>query len=158
GAVAGWLAGRGWSLPRWVAWVLRGPVVGLGLVAALFWLGTHWGRTLWYPYTTASPFLFSLLALAGGALLLWVFGNSGSLWCAPLRWAPLKLAGTLSYGIYLFHQVGFALAYLWFYAPTPAFPWKDTAFFLISLAVTFGLAGLGHVLVERPCMALKERF
>ncbi len=67
---------------------------------------------------------------------------------------PLVLIGTLSYGLYLFHNFGINLVEM--IVPQTNFGWS-----LLSTSIAFGLSLLGvwvlHLLVERPCIRVGHR-
>jgi len=102
------------------------------------------------------PFVFSSL-LASLALLA-VFLNQDSALTRWLDWRPLAALGTVSYGVYLYHNLlphwmltGAArrLGLDW----TPPELLEAAVVFVIALA----LAGVSWVLIERPLLRLKDR-
>ena len=75
-------------------------------------------------------------------------------WTGFLTTRPMVLLGTLSYGLYLFHNFGLNLAEM--VVPQTTFWWS-----LLSTTVGLGLSVLGcwilHKLVEQPCIKIGHR-
>jgi peptidoglycan/LPS O-acetylase OafA/YrhL len=67
-----------------------------------------------------------------------------------LNWRPMRFLGAISYSMYLVHQV--VLGAVQRHSPLGAVP-RGFAAFLISLAIAWTM----HVVVERPCTALRKR-
>jgi peptidoglycan/LPS O-acetylase OafA/YrhL len=106
----------------------------------------------------------SLLSLTFGAVL--VLSLSGaSWWSAALRWAPLSYLGKISYGVYLYHTLVYFLvlgAYrIWVFFPLPGMridPWHKALIIVCQIGTTVLLAAASYRYLERPLLALKERF
>jgi peptidoglycan/LPS O-acetylase OafA/YrhL len=65
-----------------------------------------------------------------------------------LETRPMVLIGKLSYGLYLYNfPVRMTVLELW------SWPWL----MLFQVAVTFALAALSYVLIERPVLWLRDR-
>jgi peptidoglycan/LPS O-acetylase OafA/YrhL len=96
--------------------------------------------------------LFVLNLLFTALVALCVLGT-GRPWLRPLRDRSLLYLGTISYGLYLFHNVVFALA-------QKATGWSDLPAWVVVICVTatLGTAASSWKLLEAPCLALKERF
>ncbi|WP_165066890.1 acyltransferase family protein [Paludisphaera rhizosphaerae] len=71
-----------------------------------------------------------------------------------LAWRPLVYTGTISYGIYVYHEI---LPYLW-HSRTWTLPGDGASRFLIVMAATYLVAALSWALYERPLNNLKDRF
>jgi peptidoglycan/LPS O-acetylase OafA/YrhL len=72
-----------------------------------------------------------------------------------LRLRGLVFIGQISYGLYLYHHIVFFVSDDW--ARARGFggaPWIDA----VKVALTFALAALSWAYVERPILALKDRF
>lgn len=89
-----------------------------------------------------------IAAVLGGLVV------SRARWIGWLHSRPLVLIGTLSYGLYLFHNFGINLVEM--IVPQTNFGWS-----LLSTSIAFGLSLLGvwvlHLLVERPCFRVGHR-
>jgi peptidoglycan/LPS O-acetylase OafA/YrhL len=72
---------------------------------------------------------------------------------AALRLTPLCFLGQISYGLYLYHHIVFTavdrLGVAW---------WGRLGSDFLKLAVSFGLAIVSWYFVEKPILALKDRF
>jgi peptidoglycan/LPS O-acetylase OafA/YrhL len=71
-----------------------------------------------------------------------------------LSWRPLVYTGTISYGIYVYHEV---LPYVWHSKSLPL-PGEGTTRFLVVLAATYLVAAVSWAIYERPLNNLKARF
>jgi peptidoglycan/LPS O-acetylase OafA/YrhL len=127
-----------------------GGLLGLFLIAARFHLFTG-------PITTlAQTFGWPLVALFCAAIVLSALGADASGLGAVLRSAPLVYLGRISYGLYVFHQVGLLVAERAF--PEHAANAKAWAgHFLVGLFVTLLLGALSYRFVEQPFLRLKQR-
>jgi peptidoglycan/LPS O-acetylase OafA/YrhL len=164
-----WMADRGGGLDFWEPFHTTFDSIAVGCLLA------GWRRRLdgwaWYRATLASRWFFvvPLLVLASpialhdrprftalfgatavnlgiGLTLDWLLHHPDGRIGRLLDWKPLALVGTWSYSIYLWQELfldhkGDALA-------TP-FPW--------NLLAVFAVAAASYYLVERPCLALRER-
>ena len=122
--------------------LVRRTVFGLGSVL------------IWYLWTSFDPsplrwVEFSLFAALSAVFIGSQLGPSRRSRRRLLSWRPLAGLGTISYGVYLWHQL--------FFGPTNeslgilrSFPW--------NILATFVAAGLSYVLLERPLLRLKDRF
>lgn len=66
-----------------------------------------------------------------------------------LNWRPMRFVGTLSYSLYLLHQV--VLHTVWY------LPWPVLLRASVTLAVSFGLSLAIWRYVEKPCAKLRSR-
>lgn len=117
---------------------------------AIFGLGSI---LIWYLWTSIDPSPLRWVEFTLFAALSAVF--VGSQLGSPrhgrrrlLSWRPLAGLGTISYGVYLWHQI--------FFGPPNenlgvlrSFPW--------NIFATFVAAGLSYFLLERPLLRLKDR-
>jgi peptidoglycan/LPS O-acetylase OafA/YrhL len=158
GGVAGWLAakrdaiGPGHPLRR--SW--SGPVLG-GLALAG---GALWSSHLWYPYDLVSIAGYGVAGVLFGLLLLWSCVRPEHPVVKILACPPLKVLGTLSYGIYMWHVVSnqcLAAALNAWGKGSFVFnsPWLRLA---CSIGAAIMFASLTWWLVERPFLRLKGRF
>ena len=111
------------------------------VVGAVLILGTaYWADRQAYPFAWAAPaVLGSLLVIAGVSA-----GDMSASWVARLlRSQPFVLVGKLSYSLYLWHWPVYVL-----------FRWTvgldHPVSMAVAVALTFSLAALSYVLVERP--------
>ena len=70
--------------------------------------------------------------------------------------APLVYLGRISYGLYVFHAFGLALATSWITSTSPVIELAGR--FFAALALTLVLAAASYQWLERPFLRLKERF
>ena len=153
GAVLGTLLARGrvtgeW-LQRWGSWCAVGSV-GVAFFV-VFMMPSLFANQ------PGGAAIFSLLAAAGGLLLLATLG------CPTVRrffsWAPMVAYGRLTFGLYLFHLVGLNLAgwVLWKIDPwcTPLQYWQARA--LLGLPITSALAWLSWTFYEGRFNRLRRR-
>jgi peptidoglycan/LPS O-acetylase OafA/YrhL len=149
-----------------LAVALKGRVPRLGVAARLGLLGAGLAALLWVaatfdllvpPFDVAHEVLgWPLVAVASVAILLSALGADG-LPFRLLRSRPLVYLGRISYGLYVFHQVGLLLS-------GDAFPhYADSklqwaSHLLVGLAITVALAAASYRFVELPFLRLKQRF
>ncbi len=114
---------------------------------------------LGYPVTLPNAYQFlwaySLLNY-WFAVLIYCVAREG-MFVRILEWAPLKYLGKISYGLYVYH-----FPVIWFsgrirdLGVTGAYAQPLTA--LIAFAGTLLIASLSYYLIEKPFLALKDRF
>ena len=112
---------------------------GLGAVVVLWCFGNVDGRS---PGLYNGGFL--LLAVAVAAVLASVSGVPEGALARGLSWSPLRAIGTISYGLYLWH---WPVVLVLTRASTGL---SGLALLALRLAITFAVATLSYVLVERP--------
>ena len=104
---------------------------------------------------------YSLLAVGFAAALVAVLTAGESALARGLAWGPLGTLGRYSYGLYLLHRLGIAVARN-FVEPTQAGEWPfalaQIAFWAVSLALSLALAWVSWQVVEAPFLRLKRRF
>jgi peptidoglycan/LPS O-acetylase OafA/YrhL len=127
-----------------------GGVGGLLLLAARFHLFAG-------PITLVEQTLgWPLVALCCSAVVVSALGAEVGLGAWLLRSPALVYLGRISYGLYVFHQVGLLVAERVF----PAHGLNSKAWlghWLLGLAVTATLAVLSHRVIEQPFLRLKQR-
>ena len=69
-----------------------------------------------------------------------------------LRFRPVQYVGKISYGIYLWHYVVFAMVEQ--FHPLGA-GWHSL---ILKTVIAFGAASASFHLLEKPCLRLKDRF
>ena len=121
--------------------------IAIGLTIVLL------GAAAWDRVTAGSitPIFCYLIAAAGVTMIL--FGSFGF---DVLKWKPFVELGKRSYGLYVYHSLGFYLAmHLMAARSTIA---ALVAFRLLALTLTIGMAWLSYALLEAPFLKLKRRF
>ena len=138
----------------WLWWV----VAALCFQAVSFWLGLPTKFVLVYGAKAyAKELLYSLTAFF--LLLPAVFGaQDRGVTRRFLRTRPMVYLGTISYGIYLWHQAFIEKIHQWggwSDIPLPNGPFLVHAFGALAVAIV--VASLSWYLVERPVLAFKDR-
>lgn len=111
--------------------------IGLAALSALFYCATRTNIVLGYPDYHA------VIVAAASAALLYVGSVSGGIVTRALSIPPLVFIGTISYSLYLWHWPIFAAGrYLGFE--------ENGIFTTICLALTFSLAWLSYLFIEKP--------
>lgn len=108
------------------------------------------------PFTVAGvTFGWLLAAVACTGLVVSVLGST-SAWTAPLRSRLLVELGKISYGLYVWHQLGLLVGNRWFpaHATSPR-QWAERN--VVGLALTVVLAAASYRWIERPFLRLKRR-
>jgi len=104
---------------------------------------------------------FTLLAMAYGALVVWVItARGGALRARFFEFRPLCSLGKYSYSMYLVH-VFVALLVLGLFAPAAhpeRFVLSQLLFWAVSISVTYLVARFTWLAVEEPVLSLKSRF
>lgn len=123
------------------------------LSVPVYWLRFHDSRL--NDAVLHHPWLFSVVALFGGALMLRTL-VPGTLAYRVFNLRLLRLIGTVSYGAYVFHDIFHSVCYrlLAHYDPHGAV--ILTA--VVALALTLTLAFLSYHFFEYPLLRLKSRF
>ena len=94
------------------------------------------------------------LAYALGLVLPAMLGPQRSALHRLLAWKPMVWLGIVSYGIYLWHQAWLHQVALWLDEPLFDQPfWTITGFALVLTVLT---ATVSYLVVERPCLRLKD--
>jgi peptidoglycan/LPS O-acetylase OafA/YrhL len=139
-------------------------------VGALGVLGLVWrsgygafSRTVvWAPLPLNAALVTFLSLFFGGLVLLAATGHP--LAVALLDRAPLKAIGRVSYGVYLYHPVvlravWFALSGVrWYGIPITRYPIGLLLYGVLGICASLGAAWLSWSLLEKRCLALKDRF
>ena len=139
-ALAAWLrlAPRPGTGPVWPTWVALAALVGMAAFPSIEPAGVDLRIA-----AHGAP----LVALAAAALVVAAVGCPGR---GPLVWRPLTWFGTVSYGLYLWHQV-LLQAMPW---GMPVVGWQRP----VAIALAIGLAAASYYLLERPLLRVKRRF
>ena len=150
--VAAWDKGH---RPR-VARLVQGRGVGVALVAVLLGLGVWQGAILDGHGVAASPLLHSAVGLVMAAILLRLMTSGRSTF---LEHPGLRLAGFISYGVYLFHYPILEYGFDWIgiSADNPGPAWLGLASTAALTLVSFIAGGASYVLVERPFFRRKAQ-
>jgi peptidoglycan/LPS O-acetylase OafA/YrhL len=123
----------------------------LALVALAAWRGVHWQE--FYRFRS---FGYTVIALWGVSLIaVSIYSGAGSSINSILRIRVLQTLGKYSYALYLFH--GTVLYGMDLYRPLPDSIALHALYLAISAAIALGLAWVSWNILERPCLALKER-
>jgi peptidoglycan/LPS O-acetylase OafA/YrhL len=112
-----------------------------------------WGAsTEWWYYTIGSP----LMSVAAGLVIIaiWLGARGGV--TRLLAWTPIVEVGRVSYGIYLFESIAIFAVGKVVNMEADRFLWLVRSFALV-MALSLTLAELHYRIVERRCMALRER-
>jgi peptidoglycan/LPS O-acetylase OafA/YrhL len=146
---------HGRSAPQiapWVRWCMLA-----GAVATLVAIGHSFNLIHGPPLVWRMALGWPLAAAASAVILVAVLGDSGPIgWL--LRLGPVVYLGRISYGLYIWHQVGLLAVAQYFPHHTAAS--KDwIGHFVVGLPVTVALAALSYRFVEQPFLRLKaQRF
>jgi peptidoglycan/LPS O-acetylase OafA/YrhL len=141
-------------MPRLGTWA-RLALLGGGL-AVLLWVAATFDLFV-PPFDPVHEVLgWPLVALACGAILVSALGAEGFPF-GILRTRPMVYLGRISYGLYVFHQLGLLLSG----AAFPRYHDDKLAWLLhlgVGLALTLGFAALSYRWLEQPFLRLKQRF
>lgn len=97
-------------------------------------------------------------ALYATAMIL-ALTNSQSMLTRALRWSWLTGIGTISYGIYLFHYVFYALCMAYLRGQQSLLvDWKDAGATLLALALTIAFSTLSWLYLEKPILRASHRW
>lgn len=94
---------------------------------------------------------FTALAGLAGVVVLWAASSPSGASARLLRSAPFTGLGRISYGVYLWHY-----PLLMLFLPSLREHSPALVFVLISVG-SVALAAISFLLVERPCLAIKQR-
>jgi peptidoglycan/LPS O-acetylase OafA/YrhL len=104
--------------------------------------------------------LFTAVALGSGALCLCALHEP---WLAWLSIKPLRYLGKISYGLYVFHDIGIQLAkaivtWLVSHNVSVVSSWQWIAISTSAFVITLALAAASYRFLESPFLRLKRRF
>jgi peptidoglycan/LPS O-acetylase OafA/YrhL len=140
------------ALQRCAKWLWIVPLVALAVMSKII-------RPFWYTSPGAQGFGFSALALSSAALLIGLVLTTGTR-SIPQRFFCsrfLTACGKYSYATYVWHLLVARLVLKVEYALLHTdLPILANLPILIASALAFGFAS--YILVERPCLAGKDRF
>jgi len=156
--------------------IILGIVVGLGgfdmlfsripailvLTSSLFsgWLMTQlgpieeirWNLMITYP----------LIGLSTSLIVYFVFRTGKAPWMKWLSFGPLVYLGKISYGLYVYHLLGFFLGFQLLerqpLLQSGLLHSRYVAFCLTSLSITIAISSASYLLIEKPFLRLKKRF
>lgn len=154
------LALRDAAQRAWLSRALR-PLAAVGALALLVVLARTHGLSRFNVHV--QTYAYTALALLFALLLADLSLAPGRAYARVLSNGALRRVGTYSYGMYVLHipfksaVVALAGARLAAAAETHALA-VDVAFCATMTALTFGLAALSYVALERPFLSLKERW
>jgi len=137
-----------------LAWLVAATgLAAYGLNARLQWM--HLPGNAWF---------LTLISLVFGAVLILALAGTPRL--APaLAWAPLRALGKISYGVYLYHTLAYFLVST-AYKVSVSLPftgshigdWDMLAVHAAQMTLAVAMAAVSYRYLERPLLALKERF
>ncbi len=145
------LARNHWT-PAWGAG-FRAAMLCLGIA---LWLGASYFNTLSLTGIRPPSCLVISYLLAGGGCVCLFLSCLGS----PARWWPKQLLylGKISYGLYVFHFLSLMMAHRLFRGHGQQFPFSEPLKDLLALGFALGFAAVSYKYLEKPFLALKEKF
>jgi peptidoglycan/LPS O-acetylase OafA/YrhL len=132
--------------------VWLGAVIGAALLTFIAWTTAHVGHVK----------IFGIIEVTSGALLgVWLVDRLavglGGPFASVLTARPLLWLGSISYGIYLYHELLRWVLFTFNRAHPAAWNTRGTpAFVLLLIAATIALAEISARFIERPINALKR--
>ncbi|MGC4066125.1 MAG: acyltransferase [Polyangiaceae bacterium] len=145
--------------PRARAWLARNAHQSGAF--AVFLLGALWVLGRGIDELSALTVIggYSVIAVASGALLVAALdGSKKTLLSRLLASPPLRVAGELSYAVYLFNLPLFTAIPLLLPSPQRAPLLSPIALLGVTLPILFAMAKLSSVTIERPSMRLRRWF
>ncbi len=139
GALAAWV----WYYRRVPRWILGAAATGA--TVGLLWVLEHatlFTRWLYFGGMTLFDVCVAVIILAA------VAGWRGA---RPLEWAPLRLLGRVSYGLYLWHFLMISIVRRY------GSDWSPSNRVLVAYAASAACTAASWMLVERPALRLKVR-
>lgn len=156
---------RGWLSRRAGAALLAAAGVPLLLLVAATGLEPYdlTSRLQWMRLPGNAWFL-TLISFAFGALLILALAGAPRL-CSALAWRPLRALGKISYGVYLYYTLVYFLVSTAYKVSVflPLSGSEGSAWHLLGInaaqmILTVAVAAFSYRYLERPLLALKERF
>jgi peptidoglycan/LPS O-acetylase OafA/YrhL len=142
------LASHSWtpSVARIVAFCITLGLANLSLRGGLNWHEYYGFRTLRY----------TLIALWGASLIaVSIYSDAGSIFNRVLGIRTFQALGKYSYALYLFH--GTVLYGMTLYRDPENSIASHALYLAVSAGIAFGLAWVSWNILEKPCLALKDR-
>jgi peptidoglycan/LPS O-acetylase OafA/YrhL len=145
------LACNRWT-PAWRAG-FRAAMLCFGIVLCL---GASYCDTLSRTGIRPPTSLFISYLLAGCGCVCFFLSCLGS----PARWWPKQLLylGKISYGLYVFHFLSLMMANRLFLGRGQQLPFAEPLKDLLAFAFALGFAAASYKYLEKPFLALKEKF
>lgn len=156
---------RSWLTRRIGAALLAAAGIPLALLVAATGLAPYGltSRLQWMSLPGNAWFL-TLISLAFGALLILALARTPRL-SSALAWRPLRSLGKISYGVYLYFTLAYFMvstAYkLFVFLPLAGSrpgDWDLLAVNAAQMTLTVVVAAASYRYLERPLLALKDRF
>ncbi len=132
---------------------------GLAIAAAVVVLLVALGRlSINVPTGIGTGLGFTAIAVAFTLVVLEVILTPDSVVARVFAWRPLRAIGFVSYAMYLFHPVAIEVATRIVFAFWASMsPYNFLLVLAASVAVSFGMALVTYVAVERPAASLRRR-
>jgi peptidoglycan/LPS O-acetylase OafA/YrhL len=154
GCACGWICSRLMRTKMQVP-LLNGQA-GVLLIVLCGICGWIWSVDIWFPYKIGTIFVYSAMALIFGALLLWFSVTPGHWLSKLLASPPMRILGSLSFGIYLWHIIagrfvasgGQSCNLL----DSSKFPWVTMA---ATMILTLIFASATRICVELPFLRMR---
>jgi len=149
-----------------LAWCVRQPVILQHIrthVRKLYWVLAILPPFLllmaWSGFNRSGALEHTIFAVFYSALLLLVFVDETSPITKLMRWGPLAWVGTISYGLYLFHEPISGLAHALVRSAPPEIHSISSGLVTLSaLVITFAVATASYYFFERRIIAYGHSF
>jgi peptidoglycan/LPS O-acetylase OafA/YrhL len=158
GGICGWFFGsRQHSLG---SSILGNRWLGLLLIIAGMSCGRIWSNNIWYPYTVIGIGVYTFMGCVFGLLLIWVSVMKMNIVVRFLSSTPLRILGSLSFGIYMWHEISSTVLAAVIDKSLTMSPLLGEFWIRLSLTVlsATAFAAIGRVFIEVPFLKLKNRF
>jgi peptidoglycan/LPS O-acetylase OafA/YrhL len=161
GGIAGWICARRRFGDAQAAPAGSGRSRAMMFLIELFAISFFWRIMDNVGGTLLDVVAYPLMGMVFGLGMLWVTESPGAIVARVLRWRPLRVVGTLSFSLYLWHFTGRAITHALFDSFRPQSQGQvdilAVATLVTFLAVSLLLATLSYALVERPFLQLRAR-
>lgn len=158
GGICGWFFGR--QRRSLIVRILENSWLGILLIIAALICGRVWGNNIWYPYTVVGIVVYTLMGCVFGLILLWVSAMKMNIVVGFLSSTPLRVLGSLSFGIYMWHEISTTVLAATIDKSLTISPLLGEYWIRLPLTVfsAIAFAAVGRVLIEVPFLKLKIRF